>query len=741
MSPESPGVGSARYPGPYNTASTETIGFDFKWLYSILWKRKVLSFLLFIGLTVSGFFGALWISPLYQAEVILKIEERKKAYEQERYTDVVVFNQEFYGAQEELLKSRKLAQEVISTLHLDTYPEFSKSQSILKRLLPFLPKKSNQPTNPNERLTQLTNIYLEKLEVIPSRKSPQIISIRFTAGDPDLAAKIINTHAEFYINSSSNKITQYTGNVILGLEEQIKKLDQDIEQAEKEFLTFQKEHNTMGIYSSLDKDKVISDYEDCYQKLWEEYVTANNTHNQLKSSYEILFEEGHVGDKNHMKEDALSSPLIKTLSINRNEILLEWSRIKEKYLENHPDYIEKQNELLTVEQSIHEEADQIVAQAKQAYEESAVYLKNVSEQLETLKKDNFEKKAQWNKHRDLEQTWDQLVEEKSNLLKSRQIAKGTLKTQQEMPNQTFEIMDYAETPIRPINQNWFRTITLLLMFSFAIVVLIALFIEYVSGGINGSTPPVDQTTDLPVLGSIPLFSAKEIASIKEHIDFSSSSPIGETFISLRSRFLYSDALPPMQTALFTSASGQEGKSLITALLAASVAMTGKRTAILDCDLNQPSLHQFFKRASEPGLTDVIQDPHALDSLLTETYIPGLYYIPAGVRNQPPSEFYNSQTFDDILQTLKNEFDYIFIDTSPVFSTQSPTLLSRKMDATFMVVRSGKITNDEMLLAANHIARAGGQVSAVIMNAAMAYQGFAIQNERASSQENALPEMT
>ena len=745
MRSDSPGFGSepfVRQPGAYAAASNERIGFDIQWLYGVLWKRKFLFFFIAVTAVVLGLLYVFKTPPQYVASVTLKIEERKKVFEQERYTAFEIINRSFYGAQLELLKSRKMVQDVITHLKLDQSPEFTnKSDTLFKKLLSFFLGKRPTISDPDKQMTRLTNRYLKYLDVTPNRKSNQLITLRYFSKNPEFAALVANTHAEIYTHFGANSNTKYTNDIIHNFELQLKNIDQDIEKAEQEFLTFQKEHDTIGIYANTREKESISNYEDQYQNLWKEYIAAKNQFNQTKTNYEIFFEEGHTGDTDYIKEKILNSPEMKNLSYKRNQLMIAWSLIKEKYLENHPDYIDIQNQLQMVDRSIKEESANIVAQAKREYDKSASYLQILTTQLNQMKDGNIQKKVLWNKYKDLEQAWDQLIKEKASLLHSLQKARGSLNAQKETPNRTYEILDYAEVPIRPINRNWLQIITLLLVFAFSAAIVSVLFVEYMTGGMNYFTQPTQRIKELPVLGSLPQFPDDEIAAMKERIDFSSSSPIGETFISLRSRFLYSDALSQPQTALFTSATENEGKSLIAANLAASVALTGKKTAILDCDLNRPSLHTYFDRDPEPGLTDVIQGRHTLETVTVETYIPGLYYIPAGARNHWPNDLFNSQAFDECLETLKREFEYIFVDTSPVFSTQSPSLLSRKMDGTFLVVRSGKITNDEMLLAADHIARAGGQVTAVIMNGASAYHGFAIQQTSSPSREDTLPEMT
>ena len=96
-------------------------------------------------------------------------------------------------------------------------------------------------------------------------------------------------------------------------------------------------------------------------------------------------------------------------------------------------------------------------------------------------------------------------------------------------------------------------------------------------------------------------------------------------------------------------------------------------------------------------------------------MPGLFLIPAGARVTSPSEILTSPAFDAVIEELRNDFDYIFIDSPSVLATPDPTILAPRIDMTLLVVCSGKTVKDDLLSSIDHISQTGGAVYATVLN--------------------------
>jgi Mrp family chromosome partitioning ATPase len=191
----------------------------------------------------------------------------------------------------------------------------------------------------------------------------------------------------------------------------------------------------------------------------------------------------------------------------------------------------------------------------------------------------------------------------------------------------------------------------------------------------------------------------------------------ESYRNLRSAILF---LTPVQNErpkvlLVTSATQEEGKSTIAANLARTLAMGGSQVLLIDADLRRGSLHETLGMERLPGLAEVLRHPTLLAKAIqsttgrrrgaprrTETSDPGnapqpgptrstslpnLSFMARGGDVNNPGDLLLSPALDQILARLRKQFDYILIDSCPVFAADDVTTLAPKVDGTMLVVRS------------------------------------------------------
>lgn len=164
----------------------------------------------------------------------------------------------------------------------------------------------------------------------------------------------------------------------------------------------------------------------------------------------------------------------------------------------------------------------------------------------------------------------------------------------------------------------------------------------------------------------------------------------ETIRALRTRVQFSKVdRANMKTILITSPAPQEGKSTIAINLAASFAHSNKHTLIIDADLRKPRLHQVFKKERTPGLIDYLFGDVAFEKVINATAVKNLSIITAGTMAHNPSEILDSPQMEQLLKKVRDEFDYIIIDSPPIVAVTDAEILARKVDGSILVVSFNK----------------------------------------------------
>jgi capsular exopolysaccharide synthesis family protein len=162
----------------------------------------------------------------------------------------------------------------------------------------------------------------------------------------------------------------------------------------------------------------------------------------------------------------------------------------------------------------------------------------------------------------------------------------------------------------------------------------------------------------------------------------------ESFRSLRSSLLFrSDGAQQPRAILVTSASPNEGKTTVSANLARTLAFAGSRVLLVDADMRRGSLHKMMGVPQSPGLSDCLKGDCSSSGLIRPTQINQLSIIPTGTHQHHSSELLLNARFDELLQEIRAQFDYIIFDSPPVFATDDATTLGPKLDGVMFVVRS------------------------------------------------------
>lgn len=166
------------------------------------------------------------------------------------------------------------------------------------------------------------------------------------------------------------------------------------------------------------------------------------------------------------------------------------------------------------------------------------------------------------------------------------------------------------------------------------------------------------------------------------------SPISEAYRTLRTNIQFSNFDEKLSTIMVTSSGPSEGKSTTSSNLALTLAETGSKVLLIDCDLRKPSLHKKFQISNNRGLSNMLIGQHKFTDV-AQKYTENLTILTSGTIPPNPSEMLSSKKMKLFLEEAKSNFKYIILDTPPVIAVTDAQILSTMADGVLLVIASGQ----------------------------------------------------
>lgn len=168
------------------------------------------------------------------------------------------------------------------------------------------------------------------------------------------------------------------------------------------------------------------------------------------------------------------------------------------------------------------------------------------------------------------------------------------------------------------------------------------------------------------------------------------SPFVEAYRMLRTNLQFSHIDRELKTIAITSAKPNEGKSTVVTNLAIVLAQAGHKVLVIDCDFRNPTQHKNFKRSNRKGFSNCIANHEDAHQVIQATDVENVLLIAVGPIPPNPSELLGSKHVAVILESLKQDYDYILIDTPPIMPVTDAAIVGSKVDGMIMVVEYGTI---------------------------------------------------
>ena len=235
-------------------------------------------------------------------------------------------------------------------------------------------------------------------------------------------------------------------------------------------------------------------------------------------------------------------------------------------------------------------------------------------------------------------------------------------------------------PISPVAKNYYLT-------GLIIGILLAAFLLMIKEAFNRTVlfrSEIDDKIKAPLMGE--LLQVREKSSIV--ILDGKRTVIAEQFRTVRTNLNFMGLNENHNTLMITSSISGEGKTFVAINLAISLTLTGKKVAIMEMDLRKPKLSKMLKVNKSPGITNYLIGKASLEEISRQTEIPNLYVVSAGAIPPNPTELIQGEKFRELINELKERYDYLILDTAPVSPVTDAQLLQEFADINMFVIRHG-----------------------------------------------------
>ncbi len=190
----------------------------------------------------------------------------------------------------------------------------------------------------------------------------------------------------------------------------------------------------------------------------------------------------------------------------------------------------------------------------------------------------------------------------------------------------------------------------------------------------------------------------------------------ESVDAIRTMLLHEASVSETRVVMVTSATNGEGKTTLAGHLAVSLARAGRRTLLIDCDLRRPSAHQMFEQTLQPGLSEILLNEIELpEAIRPTTAMDNLAILPAGQWDREVLKELAQDGFPNMLQKLRDEYDFIIIDSSPVLAATDSLVIGQHVDAVLLSLMRDVSQIPPVNAAAQRLTALGIRVLGVVIN--------------------------
>jgi succinoglycan biosynthesis transport protein ExoP len=232
---------------------------------------------------------------------------------------------------------------------------------------------------------------------------------------------------------------------------------------------------------------------------------------------------------------------------------------------------------------------------------------------------------------------------------------------------------------------------------------------------------ISSTLGLSIVGHIPQMDLKNKASHLPPLDPSLCTVAGtcenasEAIRSVRTGLFFSESGSGHRIIQVTSPVPGDGKSTVSANLAAAIAQSGRTVLLIDADLRRPRVAKLFGFNQKQGLADILQGRKGLEDLVNSCPIPNLTVLAGLSEVSNPTELLSHHRFVELLDTVRKNYDYVIVDSPPVLAAADACAVAARVDGVLLTIRLRRDSKPVAIRASKILETVGARVLGIVVN--------------------------
>ena len=689
-----------------------------KVVYKRRWTAATVFLLVMAVVTVYTFTA----TPIFEARTRLLIEaENQNVISFKEVVDQDQTKADYYQTQYNILQSRALARKTLEGLKLWDHPLFNAATQqnsglsagraiagaagLVTGLFRSAPATTLEAAGADETEPQskAMEAFALHLTVAPIRNS-RLVDVKFRSPDAALATKIVNALVQNYIAQTLEYkfSASKTANDWLG--EQLAEQRKQVEVAEAKLQTY-REHN--DAISLEDRQNIV------VQKLTDlnAAVTRAKTERIQK---EAMWMQLRALEANPAALDTfpaiLSNTFIQQQKSELAQLQQQSAQLSEKFGEKHPEILKNRTAIQGAQLKLQAEIAKIVAAVRTEYQAARAQEASLTFALGQQKGEALSMNRKGIEYSVL----DRDVESSKQLYESLLQRSKETGVSSELKSSNIRVIDQAERPRAPVTPRTGMNMLLALVSGSILAFGLAFFFEYLDSRIK--TPDeLKAHLGLPSLGMVPALDPKAWKDKEPLLHAGVPPGFAEAFRTIRTNVLFSSAEEGSRVLVVTSTGPGEGKTTVATNLAIGFAQAGQRVLLIDADMRRPRVHNVFGLKQEPGLSNLMVGNAKASETVHKTPVPGLWILGAGRIPPNPAELIGSQRFRDFLNSLKEHFDLILVDSPPVMAVTDAAIVAHAANGVVFVVGAEMTSRNAARAAVEHLEQGRAHFVGAVLN--------------------------